>query len=82
MVHDLLSPSAVRRRGLLSVEGVNELLSEHERNTEDLAYSVWALLTLEIWCRTHPVHGPAVTDPLDRWSAPTTPNTARNSASN
>lgn len=51
MVDDLLSPEAVRRRGLLDPAGVAAILDTHRRGTVDVAYTVWALLSLEVWCR-------------------------------
>ena len=51
MCHDLLSPDAVRRRGLLSPERVSGLLAEHDGGTADNAPVLWALLSLELWHR-------------------------------
>ena len=51
MCHDLLSPDAVRRRGLLAPERVAGLLEEHDSGTADNAPVLWALLSLELWHR-------------------------------
>jgi asparagine synthase (glutamine-hydrolysing) len=51
MVNDLLSPEAVRRRGLFPPEGVEALLEAFDRRTADVAYPIWHLLALEVWCR-------------------------------
>jgi asparagine synthase (glutamine-hydrolysing) len=51
MVMDLLSPAAVRRRGLFRPEGVAKILELFESNALDLAYPIWALLSLEVWCQ-------------------------------
>jgi asparagine synthase (glutamine-hydrolysing) len=51
MVGDLLSPASVRARGLFDPKRVAKILDEHRRGVSDRAYTVWALLTLEIWAR-------------------------------
>jgi len=51
MVMDLLSPAAVRRRGLFRPEGVAKILELFDSNAMDLAYPIWALLSLEVWCQ-------------------------------
>jgi asparagine synthase (glutamine-hydrolysing) len=53
LVRDHLSEHSVRRRGLLSPSTVQRMIDATERGTEDLAYSVWALLSYELWCRAH-----------------------------
>jgi asparagine synthase (glutamine-hydrolysing) len=52
MVHDLLSPEAVRARGLFDPTEVERLIRANETGREDNALRVWALLTLELWYRT------------------------------
>jgi asparagine synthase (glutamine-hydrolysing) len=51
MVMDLLSPAVVRRRGLFRPEGVAKILELFDSDAMDLAYPIWALLSLEVWCR-------------------------------
>jgi asparagine synthase (glutamine-hydrolysing) len=49
LVRELLSPEAVRRRGLLRPEAVKTLISEQERGRRDRSLHIWALLVLELW---------------------------------
>jgi asparagine synthase (glutamine-hydrolysing) len=49
MIDDLLSPEAVRRRGLFDPVEVKRIIASNEAGTEDNALRLWALLTLEIW---------------------------------
>jgi asparagine synthase (glutamine-hydrolysing) len=51
MIADLLSPEAVRRRGLFDSAYVQQLIHEHYDAREDRAYALWQLLTLELWMR-------------------------------
>jgi asparagine synthase (glutamine-hydrolysing) len=51
MMNDLLSEDSVRRRGLFLPEGVRTLLDLFERRAADVAYPIWHLLALEVWCR-------------------------------
>jgi asparagine synthase (glutamine-hydrolysing) len=53
MVEEVLSPSAVRARGLFEPEEVRRLIRANQEGTEDNALRLWALLTLEIWQRTY-----------------------------
>ncbi|MGN6869081.1 MAG: asparagine synthase (glutamine-hydrolyzing) [Solirubrobacteraceae bacterium] len=53
MVSDLLSPSAVKARGLFDPAEVQRLIATNSAGTEDNALRLWALLTLEIWQRTY-----------------------------
>jgi asparagine synthase (glutamine-hydrolysing) len=48
-VNDLLSPSRVIGRGILSPGVVHRLLREHATGREDHSLRIWALLTLEVW---------------------------------
>jgi asparagine synthase (glutamine-hydrolysing) len=52
MVDDLLSPDAVRRRGLFEPDEVARLIAANEAGSEDNALRLWALLTLELWQQT------------------------------
>jgi asparagine synthase (glutamine-hydrolysing) len=49
MVDDLLSPEAVRQRGLFDVAEVRRLITANRTGHEDNALRIWALLTLELW---------------------------------
>lgn len=51
MLNDLLAPSVVKARGLFDPAGVQRLLEVFERDSEDVSYPLWHLLTLEMWCR-------------------------------
>lgn len=51
MVDDLLSPEAIHARGLFSPREVARLVHANREGTEDNALRIWALLTLELWCR-------------------------------
>lgn len=53
MIDDLLSPEAVRRRGLFDPVEVKRIIAANEAGTEDNALRLWALLTLEIWQQTY-----------------------------
>jgi len=52
MLDDLLSPEAVKRRGLFEPGEVRRLIAANRAGTEDNALRIWALLTLELWQRT------------------------------
>jgi asparagine synthase (glutamine-hydrolysing) len=52
MIGDLLSPDAVRRRGLYDPQYVENLIQRNDSGLEDNAYILWTLLTNEIWFRT------------------------------
>ena len=49
--HELLLGSDARSRCLLDPGAVERLLRDHERGGRDLSPKVWALVTLEHWCR-------------------------------
>lgn len=51
LVRDVLSPAAVRRRGLFDVGFVQRLLDEHERAFADHGSLIWSLLNIELWHR-------------------------------
>jgi asparagine synthase (glutamine-hydrolysing) len=52
MVDELLSSSAVERRGLLDPGEVARLIRANQEGREDNAHRLWALLTLELWHHT------------------------------
>jgi asparagine synthase (glutamine-hydrolysing) len=51
ILHDLLSPSSVRARGLLRPAAVEALLAELDQGRSDRALTVWSLMILEGWLR-------------------------------
>lgn len=51
MVDDLLSESAVNKRGLFHAAYVRRLIEEDRRGEKDNAYRIYQLLTVELWCR-------------------------------
>lgn len=53
LLREVLSESALARRGLLDPEAVARVVREHERNAEDRTDHLLALLSLEIWCRMY-----------------------------
>lgn len=52
LVEDLLSESAVRRRGLVEPAAVRRLWDENVAGRADNSLRLYALLSLELWCRT------------------------------
>jgi asparagine synthase (glutamine-hydrolysing) len=52
-VHDLLSPSALSRRGLFDQRAVGRLLAEHDSGFADHGSQIWGLLSVELWHRLY-----------------------------
>jgi asparagine synthase (glutamine-hydrolysing) len=52
MASELLSPSAIRQRGLFDPKEVDRIIAANKAGAEDNALRIWALLTLELWQRT------------------------------
>ena len=50
-LRDLLSPAAVKQRGLLDSAYVQKLLDQHETGAADHGPLLWGLLSLELWFR-------------------------------
>src|SRR6266550_1035993 len=50
-LRDVLSPSALQRRGLFNPAFVVKLLSEHENGFADHGSLLWGLLSIELWQR-------------------------------
>jgi len=50
-MRDVLSPSAVRRRGLFNPSFVEKLIGEHERGFADHGVLLWGLMNVELWQR-------------------------------
>jgi asparagine synthase (glutamine-hydrolysing) len=47
--HDVLSPTRLRRQGLLDPDGVGRLLAQHMTRQIDRSREIWALLFLVVW---------------------------------
>jgi asparagine synthase (glutamine-hydrolysing) len=52
MLDEVLSPQAVRERGLFDPAEVQRLVAANRSGQEDNALRLWALLTLEVWQQT------------------------------
>jgi asparagine synthase (glutamine-hydrolysing) len=63
LLDELLSPQAVRRRGLFEPGEVSRLIDANTRGEADNALRIWTLLTLELWQRIF-VDGDRPTDPV------------------
>lgn len=50
-MRDILSPSALKRRGLFHPPFVEKLMSEHERGFADHGSLLWGLMNVELWQR-------------------------------
>lgn len=50
-VAKLLSPDAIRARGLLRPEPVQRLLEEHRSRRHNHSHRIWAIFVLELWLR-------------------------------
>lgn len=51
LVNKLLSKDSVEARGLFEFSQVQSLIKDNEKGKGDFAYTIYALLTLEIWMR-------------------------------
>jgi len=65
VVGRLLSPEAMSRRGLLRPAVVSRLVEDHRANRADHTDQLFALITLELWCRLFLDREPA--DDLAAW---------------
>jgi asparagine synthase (glutamine-hydrolysing) len=52
LVQDTLSPTALRRRGFFEPNAVARLIDEDQRGKVDGSYTIFALLSFELWCRS------------------------------
>jgi asparagine synthase (glutamine-hydrolysing) len=50
-MRDILSPSALKRRGLFQPPFVEKLMTEHERGFADHGPLLWGLMNVELWQR-------------------------------
>lgn len=51
LVDKLLSKEIIERRGLFKIDQVNKLIDENRKGKCDYAYTIYALLSLEIWMK-------------------------------
>jgi len=51
MVDDLLSESAIRRRGYFDPAPVRRMIDEQRRGRADWSLQIWQFLTFELWLR-------------------------------
>ncbi len=51
LLHDVLSPETLKRRGLFDAGAVQALLQAHDAGRVDAAYTLLALVCVELWCR-------------------------------
>ena len=52
MVDDVLSPSALKNRGLFNPGAIHKLIQTDREGKEDNALLIWSILTREMWFRT------------------------------
>ncbi|MGZ8697973.1 MAG: asparagine synthase-related protein, partial [Gaiellaceae bacterium] len=52
LVDDVLSDAAIAQRGLVDPGEVRRIMSATAAGTEDFTMRIYALVTLELWCRT------------------------------
>ncbi|TEU14768.1 MAG: asparagine synthase (glutamine-hydrolyzing) [Anaerolineales bacterium] len=50
-VRDLLSPAAIKRRGLFDLDYVEKMLGEYESGFADHSNLLWGLVSIELWHR-------------------------------
>jgi asparagine synthase (glutamine-hydrolysing) len=53
LLNDVLSADALERRGLFQPTAVQRLIDRNQRGEVDSAYTLLALMGVEIWCRTY-----------------------------
>ena len=51
LVDDVLSTDSLRRRGLFEPEAVQSLVRQDRKGAVDGAYTIFALICMELWCR-------------------------------
>lgn len=52
LIGDLLSPDAIRRRGLFDPLAVSQMIKMNEEGRIDASYTILSLLCIELWCRS------------------------------
>ncbi len=51
VVDDVLSAASIRRRGLFDADGVARLVQADRDGRIDAAYTIFAVVCIEVWCR-------------------------------
>jgi asparagine synthase (glutamine-hydrolysing) len=51
LVEDVLSPRAIAARGLFDAAAVQRLVAQNDARRVDAAYSIFAMICVELWCR-------------------------------
>ena len=51
-MRDILSESSLRRRGMFNPEAIQALINEDRAGSVDGAYTLFAVMCIELWCRT------------------------------
>jgi asparagine synthase (glutamine-hydrolysing) len=52
LIDDVLSPQAIGSRGLFDPANVRALIEANRAGRVDAAYTIFAMLSIELWCRT------------------------------
>ncbi|UCG72526.1 MAG: asparagine synthase (glutamine-hydrolyzing) [Chromatiales bacterium] len=52
MIADLLSAERLRKRGVFSPKGVQEVLRRNASGSDDFAYLIYFLISFELWCES------------------------------
>jgi asparagine synthase (glutamine-hydrolysing) len=53
LLNDLLSEQSLSKRGLFEPAAVQQLLAHNDSGRVDAAYTLLALMSIEIWCRAY-----------------------------
>lgn len=51
MVNDYLSTTSIKNRGIFNAIAVRQLIDENAKGKIDAAYTIFAMLCIELWCR-------------------------------
>ena len=51
MIHEYLSPSKIKERGIFNSDTVWHLINENKTGKIDASYNIWCLLAIESWMR-------------------------------
>jgi asparagine synthase (glutamine-hydrolysing) len=64
-----LSAESLNRRGLFVPAAVQQLIDQNYCGERDAAYTLWSLLTMEMWCRKYLDDNPVGTKTLNAANA-------------
>lgn len=53
LIADILSRQSLLSRGLFDPQAVERLIADNDSGRIDASYTILALLSIEIWCRTY-----------------------------